>query len=299
MVRSAVAERELERLVPERQSEQLVAEADAEERHAAQQVAHSLDRIGQHRRVTRPVADEHGTGLQLEHGVGIPVTREHRDFDARLGEAADDRLLGAEIEQRNAWARPDELRLGHADVTVERPPVDRRLRECARLQFRDRGFADRAADDALVTDPPDERARVDAGDRDDPLLLEPGGPLGARRAHDDRLGLDATGLVAGGVDPVIADERVREAQDLGDVARVGRRLLVARARSREAGLARGDAGRSDEEPGKDGAVLEDDRGAALLHGLHLMRDFAYYARTMPTTAILGASGYAGQETLDR
>src|SRR5581483_6405077 len=27
--------------------------------------------------------------------------------------------------------------------------------------------------------------------------------------------------------------------------------------------------------------------------------FAYYANTMPTTAILGASGYAGQETLDR
>ena len=30
-----------------------------------------------------------------------------------------------------------------------------------------------------------------------------------------------------------------------------------------------------------------------------MRNFAYYATTMSTTAILGASGYAGQETLDR
>jgi N-acetyl-gamma-glutamyl-phosphate reductase len=30
-----------------------------------------------------------------------------------------------------------------------------------------------------------------------------------------------------------------------------------------------------------------------------MRDYEYYANRMPTTAILGASGYAGQETLDR
>jgi N-acetyl-gamma-glutamyl-phosphate reductase len=30
-----------------------------------------------------------------------------------------------------------------------------------------------------------------------------------------------------------------------------------------------------------------------------MRNFAYYANSMPTVALLGASGYAGQETLDR
>ena len=33
--------------------------------------------------------------------------------------------------------------------------------------------------------------------------------------------------------------------------------------------------------------------------MHLMRKIRYYAISMPTTAILGASGYAGQETLDR
>ncbi len=42
VVRAAVAERELERLVPGREREQLVAEADAEDRHPAEQVAHSV-----------------------------------------------------------------------------------------------------------------------------------------------------------------------------------------------------------------------------------------------------------------
>src|SRR5207249_1883475 len=73
-------------------------------------------------------------------------------------------------------------------------------------------------------------------------------------------------------------------------------LLVACARGREAGLAGGDAGGADEGSGEDGAVLEHNCGG---HRLHVMRNFAYYATQMPTVAILGASGYSGQETLDR
>ena len=45
MVRAAVAERELVRLVARRETEQLMAEADAEDRHAPDQLAHDGDLV--------------------------------------------------------------------------------------------------------------------------------------------------------------------------------------------------------------------------------------------------------------
>src|SRR5581483_6357105 len=176
---------------------------------------------------------------------------------------------------------------------------DRRLCERACVQLVDRRVADGTAQHAVLADAPHERARVHVRDRDDALSAQPRRPLGPSDVHHDRLRLHPLGLRARRIDAVVADERVGEAQHLGDVARVGRRLLVARARGREAGLPGRDAGRADGGAGEDGAVLEDDCGGALHSQLHLMRLFAYYANTMPTTAILGASGYAGQETLDR
>src|SRR5439155_27039 len=99
---------------------------------------------------------------------------------------------------------------------------------------------------------------------------------GDDRYLEARLGLDAAGLGPARVDAVIADERIGEAEHLGDVARVGRGLLVARARGREAGLAGGHAGSADRPAGKDRAVLEHEMRRSL-HCLHLMRSLYYYA----------------------
>ena len=59
-----------------------------------------------------------------------------------------------------------------------------------------------------------------------------------------------------------------------------------------------DAGRADRPARKDGAVLEDEvcRGAS---GLQTLRVVCIIRNYMAYTAIVGASGYSGQETLDR
>ena len=139
------------------------------------------------------------------------------------------------------------------------------------MQLLDRRLADRAAQHAVRADPAHERPRVDVVDRDDALLLQPLRPRGTRRPHDDGLGLDTAGLHPRRIDAVVADERVGEAEHLGHVARIGRRLLVARARGREAGLARRHAGGADGPAGESGSVLEDEVGEAL-HHLHITQD---------------------------
>ena len=107
-----------------------------------------------------------------------------------------------------------------------------------------------------------ERARVDAGERDDPALGEPVRPLGpARLAHQHRLRVRARRLGATGGDAVVADHRRREADELLGEARVGDGLLVAGHRGREDRLAEGDALRADRLAAEDRPVLERQEGA--------------------------------------
>src|SRR5205814_3732816 len=126
------------------------------------------------------------------------------------------------------------------DLAVERSAVDGRLRERPRAQLLDRRVAERAAHDTLVADAAHERARVDTGERDDAALAQPAGELRTDVPHDDALALDALRLHPRLVDAVGADQRIREAEHLGDVARIGDCLLVARHRGREAGFAGSD-----------------------------------------------------------
>ena len=252
VVRAAVAERKLERVEPEREAEQLVAEADAEERHAPEQVAHGLDRAvrappgrpGRCRRAPRSAGARGSRRRPSRPGRRRPRRPSRR---AAAGSSACSRGRRG----RRAGPAPTKYGSSRPRVPVERPAVDRRLGERAGVQLRNRRVADRAAQDAVLADAPHERARVDVVDRDDALLAQPRRPLGPRRAHDDRLRLHAVRLGARRVDAVVADERIGEAENLGDVARVGRRLLVARARGREARLARRHArGRRRRVPGK-------------------------------------------------
>ena len=138
MVRAAVTEGQLERRVAEREPEQLVAEADAEERHAAEQRADRLDLVGEHGRVAGAVRDQHRARLRLEDRVGIPGARDDVRLEPGVGEPARDRALRAEVDDDDPRAGADREGLGRPDLAVERPAVDRRLGERARLQLLDR-----------------------------------------------------------------------------------------------------------------------------------------------------------------
>src|SRR5690348_10156122 len=103
----------------------------------------------------------------------------------------------------------------------------------------------------------DEAARVDAGERDDAALTEPVRPLRpASLAHQHRARVRAHRLAPLLGDPVVADHRGREADELVLEARVGDRLLVARHAGREDGLAERVALRADRLAGPDRAVSE-------------------------------------------
>ena len=307
VVGAAVAERELERLQAEREPDELVAEADPEERHLPEQLAHGLDRAVELRRVAGAVADQHRGRVELEHGLGVPGAGDDDRLDARLGEAPHDRALAAEVEHDDARAGADRERLGHARVERGRGrgelglreharPVEVRVGERAGVQLLRRRRAERAAHRSVLAEAADERTRVDLLQRDDAAPREPVRPVGPRAPHHDALGPDLARLEQRLVDAVVADERGGEREHLARVARVGDGLLVAGRGGREAGLAGGDPGRADGASGEDGAVLEYEPG---VHRLHSNHNLCIIRSMSVATTILGASGYSGQETLDR
>src|SRR5438874_7171228 len=173
MVRAAMAEVELERVVPEREPEQLVAEADAEEGNLPEKTPDRLDLVGEHGGIAGPVRDQHRAGLRLDDRAGIPPAGDDVRLEPRVCEPLRDRALGTEVDDGDARPGADCERLLCADLAVERAAVDRRLGERTLTQFLDRRSAERAADDASVADPPHERARVDTSERDDAALAEP------------------------------------------------------------------------------------------------------------------------------
>ncbi len=130
-----------------------------------------------------------------------------------------------------------------------------------------------AAHRALVADVAHQRAGVDAGERRDAAVRQPGEPaaLGVRRvlavdalAHDHRAGVHGVGLHVVGRHAVVADQRVGEDDDLAAVAGVGDRLLVAGHRGVEDDLAGGGDRRAGGLAVEAGAVLEQQVGAHLI-----------------------------------
>ena len=302
-----MTERELERLQAEREPDELVAEADPEERHLSEQLAHGLDRPVELSRVAGAVADQHRRRVELEHGLGVPGAGDDNRLDARLDEPPHDRALAAEVEHDDARTCADRERLGHAGVErgwgrgelglcEHARPVEVRLGERVGVQLLRRRCAERAAHGAVLAEAADERTRVDLLQRDDAPLREPVGPVGTRAPHHDALGPDAARLEQRLVDAVVADEGRREREHLARVARVGDGLLVAGRGRREAGFAGCDPGRADGASGEDGAVLEHELG---VHEMHSNHNLCIIRSMSVATTILGASGYSGQETLDR
>ncbi len=84
-------------------------------------------------------------------------------------------------------------------------------------------------------------------------------------AHDRRARVDPVGFHRLGADPVVADLRVGEREQLAGVAGVGHRLLVARHRGREHDLSDGVIVGAAREPVKARAVVEQHVGGRVAH----------------------------------
>ena len=176
------------------------------------------------------------------HDVGL---------DARRREPVRDRALHAEVDDDDARPLADRIRLFvHGSRGSGLPSMN------GSASARSRSSSTGASPSAQRRTPPSRILRTSvrvstAVERDDAPLAQPGGELGPRVAHHDALALHAVGLHPRLVDAVGADQRIREAEHLRDVARVGDGLLVAGHRGREAGLAGGDAvGADRRRPGR-------------------------------------------------
>ena len=98
MVRAAMTELQLERLRAHRQAENLVAQADAERRHVAlDQLARVVDRVVEHGRIARAIAEEHAVGLRREQRGRRCLRRIHAHVAAVRREPAQDVPLHAEV----------------------------------------------------------------------------------------------------------------------------------------------------------------------------------------------------------
>ena len=179
MVGAAVPERQLERLEPERAAEQLMAEADAVERAPVVDHRAHLGDVRVHRaRVAGPVGEQDAVGRERVDLRRGGVVREHRDVRARLLEQAHDRGLGAVVEHDDMAAgiapaaRPSSW--PETSSASSRPAIGGSAASsssaCVARHALAAGHGEHGAAVAQVAH---ERAGVETGERDDPLLAQP------------------------------------------------------------------------------------------------------------------------------
>ena len=274
VVGAAVPERELEGLEADRPAQELVAEADAERRAPADEVAQRGDDVVERRRVAGAVGQEDRVGLAGQQVLGARAARVQLQPHATAQQVAHDRALDAGVDRHDARAVvavAEQDGLARRDLARQVETGHRRLRvdALARLGLGCGAREDAAAHRAGVADVAHQRARVDTGDARDAAVAQPVQPAALRarrvlavdrRAHDQPARVDRVGLHRLGRDPVVADVRVGEGDDLAAVAGVGDRLLVARHRRVEDDLAGHGARRAARLAVEARAVLEEHVG---------------------------------------
>ena len=267
-----------------------MAEANAEGRDAAvDQLARRLDRVVARLGVAGAVGQEDAVGLVLERLRRRRLRRHHRHLAAAARQHAQDVLLDAEVVRHHmvlarglrAVARAERplglgpfVRRDFADDFGEVEPRHARCRPCLRDRIIDVLRGDRRAcgqgDDAPVlragrSQHASQAARVDVRDRHGAFALQvlrqghraAKARLENRQVLDDQAGrVNLARLDVFGVDPVVADVRIRQRDDLPAVARVGENFLVAGQRGVEHHFAGGLAGGTDRCAFENGAVCE-------------------------------------------
>ena len=259
MVGAAVAERELVRRVPGGEGEKLVPETDSEDRHAADQLSHHGDLVDERFGIAGAVGEQHA--VELAQLVGFHGVREHGDRRTRAGQPSKYRAFAAVVDDGDA--RPSgvgvDVRFGSRHCRRKRAARHQRVRTCNRGRL----FDGASAGDGHASQRPGlaqlehERAGVDAAERDDPALVQPVRPAGpACLTHQHGARMRPGGFGAALRDPVVADHRGREADELLSKARVGDDLLVAGHRGGEDRFADRESVGGDRLAAEDGAVFE-------------------------------------------
>src|SRR5712692_741523 len=282
VIGAVMAELELVGAAPEGQAQDLVAEADAEDGQLADEPLHRLDEIRHRFGVPRAVGEKEPVGLPLAHGRGRRMGRHDVDLAAEGGQLPKDIPLDPGVVGDDSEARRGRPRIASRDVPAAFGPAMGRVHR----HFTDEVAADEAGQrtgllgqsrgvdfdrgnhaflSAVIAQMPRERARVYALDAHDALLAHvvfdghPAAPVGGIRAgllHDEAIDPGPPRLDIFRVDPVVADERIRHADDLPAIGRIGHDLLIARHRRVEddltVRLARGAAGL----PGEDTPVRQ-------------------------------------------
>src|SRR5436189_4152119 len=183
MVRAAMAERQLRRREAGRASEELMAEADAEDRYAADELLDGR-RLGPERLWIAWAVREQDAVVAGEL-VRVDVVRVDGDRRAGACESPEDAALAAVVDDSDPGPTriAVDVRLLRRDVSREGAAAHRLEVPRQRDRLVDRGIAgaDDAAQRASVAQLQHEAARVDAGERDDPLLEQPVGPARAAR----------------------------------------------------------------------------------------------------------------------
>ena len=237
-----------------------MAEADPEDRHPPEQLLH---RLAPRRGAARDRRDR-SRGRRRRSSASSSASTAHGctcTCAPAPCEPAQDRALAAVVDDRDAdraLARVD-VRRFRRHLRDERSAGHRRLgahlgeRLVARRGGGDGGGPHRPA----LAQAQNERARVDAGEPDDPVLGEPpvhSGPRASRMSTAFAWAPADSERAVG--DAVVPDHRRGEADELLREARVGDRLLVAGHRGREDRLAERDALGAHRLAGEDRPVLE-------------------------------------------
>ena len=284
MVRAAVSERKLVRLVPCGKREQLMAEADAEDRDAADQLAHDGDLVCKWLGITGAVRKQYA--VEAQELVHRSVVRKDGDRCAGAREPPQDRTLAPVVDDSDASATRVGVRVrlrgGHGGC--ERAAGHRRLCAGNLDCLLDRPVTGdcNGAQGAAVAQLEDERARVDPAQRDDAAFVEPvrpGRPARLAHQHRSRVCSGRFGATLGNA--VVPDHRRREADELFGEARVGDDLLVAGHGGGEHRFAHRKAVGRDRVASEHRAVLQCEEAC---HALYTSLPAAIVTRTLPLTA---------------
>ena len=270
-----MAELQLEGAAAESQAAELMAEANAEDRHAAEQLANIRDGVGDRLGIAGAIREKNAVGLQREHVFRGSLRRDDGHVAIVIDEQAQNILLDAEIvgdhaialrgspfgdgaiarcadgrasagsraRQRDGAARSIEPRVHSYDFAeVTRlasswPAIVGSARASAISFFGGSAVGrDDAAQRAHIAEVPHQRARIQIPNHRDAVALQillrgfAGAPVRSERgkfAHDQRFDVRLRRFLVVEIRAHVADVRIREADDLAGVARIGENFLIA------------------------------------------------------------------------